>query len=364
MLVFRFSDSFAMSNAKHLLKRLVLFPLIILTSQLLHIAKQCILTIIDLFVQKKHPGVVRTPEERFQGLEALGYTFKANYVELPIGGGKTLPRVHYIDEGPSDAKETILCLHGEPSWSFLYRHMIPVFTKEGYRVIAPDFIGFGKSDKFTYPDAYNHDLHRMTLRLLLDNLGVSNVTLVCQDWGGITGLSVVKDSPHFFSRLVVMNTGLPAGTKLSLSTIARITPFLLWRSLAQLFGTALPVYHVFKKAVRNAQPAVLEGYSAPFPSSEYKAGAAKWPLLVPLTSNTPVAVDMQETRDFLRQKWKSPFLIMFSDRDPITRGQDKTFLKLQPHATCKTVHGAGHFLQEDKGEEIASHIVSFINGKL
>lgn len=242
--------------------------------------------------------------------------------------------------------------------------MIPVFTKEGYRVIAPDFIGFGKSDKFTYQEAYSHDLHKMTLRLFLDNLGVSNVTLVCQDWGGLTGLPVVKDSPHFFSRLVIMNTGLPVGSQLSLSKLKKAIPFVLWRSIVQLFGTALPVYYVFKKALRNAQPSVLDAYDAPFPSAEYKAGAAKWPLLVPLTSNTPVAVDMQETRVFLSQKWKSPVLIMFSDGDPITRGEDKTFLRLQPHATCKTIHGAGHFLQEDKGEEIASHIVSFINGKL
>ncbi|KAF2345764.1 Serine aminopeptidase S33, partial [Trinorchestia longiramus] len=116
------------------------------------------------------PTVVRTPEERFDNAAKLGYPYQGKYVELPIGGGKTLPRMHYIDEGPRDAPETVLCLHGEPSWSFLYRHVIKVLTKAGFRVIAPDFIGFGKSDKFTHPEAYTHDLHTMSLRLLLDHL--------------------------------------------------------------------------------------------------------------------------------------------------------------------------------------------------
>lgn len=270
----------------------------------------------------------------------------------------------YISVGPHDAKETILCLHGEPSWSFLYRHMIPGLVKAGYRVIAPDFIGFGKSDKFIFPESYCHDLHTQTLRLLLDHLGVSGVTLVCQDWGGLTGLSVVKDSPHFFSRLVIMNTGLPAGSEFSISNISRVTPFLLWRSLVELLGTYLPVHYIFKTALLNPHPAVLDGYSAPFPTPLYKAGAARWPLLVPITSHTPVATDMQETRNFLAKKWKNPVLVMFSDRDPITKGQEKTFQRLLPHAITKTIIGAGHFLQEDKGEELSSHIISFISDKL
>lgn len=326
--------------------------------------KQVFRSITSLIVKGKSCSVVRTPEERFQGLDAIGYTFKPNYIELPVGGGKTLPRVHYVDEGPRDAKETILCLHGEPSWSFLYRTMIHGLVKAGYRVIAPDFIGFGKSDKFIYPESYSHDLHTQTIRLLLDHLGVNDVTLVCQDWGGLTGLSVVKDSPHFFSRLVIMNTGLPAGSEFSISNISRVTPFLLWRSFAELLATSLPIHYLFKIALLNPHPSVLDGYSAPFPSSLYKAGAARWPLLVPITSHTPVATDMQETRNFLAKDWKNPVLIMFSDRDPITKGQEKTFQRLLPHAITKTVVGAGHFLQEDKGEELSSHIISFISDKL
>lgn len=351
-----------MGMTKRHFKRLVILPCIIIILQGLIIIKQVLTIVSNFIVRRNVPAVVRTPEERFCGLEAVGYAFKSHYVALPIGGGKTLPRVHYVDEGPRDG-EIILCLHGEPSWSFLYRHMIQRLVKSGFRVIAPDFIGFGKSDKFTFPEAYSHELHTQTLRLLLDYLGVNDVTLVCQDWGGLTGLSVVKDSPHLFSRLVIMNTGLPAGSELAISTITQITPFMAWRSFAELLGTSIPVYHIFKKALMNPYPAILDGYSAPFPSSLYKAGAARWPLLVPLNSHTPVAADMQATRNFLATEWKNPALLMFSTRDPITKGQEKTFQRLIPHAITKTIEGAGHFLQEDQGEEISSHIIGFINKK-
>lgn len=350
-------------TVKRYFKHWILFPGLILAFEGLFVVKSACGTIFSLIFQKKSPYIIRTPEDRFKGLESVGYTFKPNYVELPVGAGKRLPRIHYVDEGPRDAKEVILCLHGEPSWCFLYRYMIPVFVKASYRVIAPDFIGFGKSDKFTSPESYTHELHTMSLRLLLDYLNIRGLTLVCQDWGGLTGLSVVKDAPQYFSRLVMMNTGLPAGSEFSINTIDRVTPFLMWRSFAQLLGASLPVYHIFKSSLLKPHPAVLDGYNAPFPSPLYKGGAAKWPLLVPITSHSPVAADMQATRDFLSSKWKNPALIMFSDRDPITKGQEKTFKKLLPQALSKTVVGAGHFLQDDKGEEIASHIVSFINKK-
>ena len=264
--------------------------------------------------------------------------------------------------GPRDASETILCLHGEPTWSFLYRHMVPGLVKEGYRVVVPDFIGFGKSDKFTSPESYSHDLHCMTLRLLLDHLRLRDITLVCQDWGGLTGLPVVRDCPHLFSRLVIMNTGLPVGNKPA--SLSQVTPFLIWRGFAQLLGTSLPIGWIFNKALTNPHPDVVKGYEAPFPSALHKAGAARWPLLVPLTSNSLVASDMHSTRDFLAQGWQRPALVMFSDGDPITRGLEKVFLKLMPHACVKTVCGAKHFLQEDKGEELTAHIISFIGDKL
>ncbi|XP_018014525.1 haloalkane dehalogenase, partial [Hyalella azteca] len=231
---------------KNIWIRLVLLPLLIFLAYAAHLIKVFFFCVLELFWKSPLASVVRTPDSRFDNAAKLGYTFKPNYVELPIGGGKTLPRVHYVDEGPRDAKETILCLHGEPSWSFLYRHVINTLTKAGFRVIAPDFIGFGKSDKFTHPEAYSHELHTMTLRLLLDHLQVKNLTLVCQDWGGLTGLSVVKDCPDRFSRLVIMNTGLPVGGDFSINTLSKLTPFLMWRAFAQLFGTHLPVKRIFR----------------------------------------------------------------------------------------------------------------------
>lgn len=353
-----------MKTMKRYFKRLILFPAIIFALQGLVLLKRACGFIYSLFFQRTTPVVVRTPGERFQDLASVGYPFMPNYVDLPIGGGKTLPRVHYLDEGPRDAKEVILCLHGEPSWSFLYRHMVPVFVEAGYRVIALDFIGFGKSDKYVDMENYTHNMHTMTLRLFLDYISIKGITLVCQDWGGLVGLSVVKDNPNIFSRLVIMNTGLPAGIGLSINNIYRATPFLLWRSFAELLGTSLPVYSLLKLGLLNPDPAVLGAYDAPFPSSVFKSGAAKWPLLVPLTSQDAVAADMQVTRDYLSSEWEKPVLIMFSDKDPITRGQEQTFKRLLPHAVCKTIVGAGHFLQEDKGEELAFHIVSFVNEKL
>ncbi|KAK3870837.1 hypothetical protein Pcinc_023974 [Petrolisthes cinctipes] len=352
----------AMASTKTLVKRWLVYPLVLLVLLFLCMVKEVLVELASFVLPRRTNAVVRTPDHRFGDVGRLGYAFEPNYVDLPIGGGVCLPRVHYIDEGPRDAKETILCLHGEPSWSFLYRKMVPGLLKAGYRVIAPDFIGFGKSDKYTDMEQYTHEMHKMTLRLLLNHLKVGDVTLVCQDWGGLVGLSVVREMPHIFSRLVIMNTGLPDGTiDLGLSFL----PFLMWRSFARLFGTLLPVYDIFGKAFLNPDQAVLEAYAAPFPSREYKAGAAQWPLLVPIHPYNPVSCDMQATREFLAANWKErPALIMFSDRDPITRGQEKMFLKLLPHASTKTVVGAQHFLQEDKGEELTTHIISFIEGKL
>jgi len=356
-----------MRALKYYVKRLIVFPSIIITVQSLTVVKRVFGALANTFVDIRKPLVVRTPEERFANLDSLGYTYKPNYVELAIGGNKKLPRVHYIDEGPKNATETILCLHGEPTWSFLYRHMIPPLVDAGYRVIAPDFIGFGKSDKLTFQESYSHDLHTLTLRLLIDHLKLQNTTLVCQDWGGLTGLSVVKDSSDAFSRLVIMNTGLPCGTKRLYSplVIAGFTPFLLWRSLVELFGTQLPIRQVFLRSLKHPTQGVVDGYEAPFPSALYKAGAAQWPLLVPVTANTPVAADMKATRQYLATNWsEKSTLIMFSDQDPITKPSKAMFEELLPHSAKKTVVGGGHFLQEDKGEEVAKNIIAFIDNKL
>jgi len=308
------------------------------------------------------PLMVRTPEERFNNLEKLGYNFKENYLSIDAGCGVTLPRVHYIDEGPRDG-HVVLCLHGEPSWSFLYRKMVPVLVAAGYRVIVPDFIGFGKSDKYTNPENYTHELHTMMIRKLLDHLDVSKIILVCQDWGGLTGLSVVKDVPDKFSHLVIMNTGLPSGETLSmgdLPKIQKLLPFVLWRSCVTLFGIHLPVGKLMGSFfLKVKDPAISAAYNAPYPSSLYKGGCARWPLLVPLFKDEPVASHMRAAQDCLKQ-WKKPALVMFSDRDPVTRGQDKAFLGWLPHAKTETVKGAGHFLQETHGELLANNLIKFV----
>lgn len=344
--------------------RLVLLPLAIIIFNIIYLIKAVLLSLVSLIYQSDIPVVVRTPESRFQGLDALGYTFKPNYVELPVGGGITLPRMHYVDEGPRDAKETVLCLHGEPSWSFLYRRLVPGLVGAGYRVIVPDFIGFGKSDKFTHPEAYSHAQHTMSLRLLLDHLKVSQLTLVCQDWGGLTGLSVVKDCPQLFSRLVIMNTGLPSGEDFKLTKLDKMTPFLTWQAFARMTGAAIPIKFIFRLAMKTVSDQVLAAYEAPFPSSLYKAGAARWPLLVPLSHNSLVSSDMRAAKDFLKTQWSGPALIMFSDNDPITGTQVHSFRKMLPDAKQITIHGGRHFLQEEKGEELAVNIVKFISGKL
>ena len=197
----------------HPILRRVIHVLVVLLLILLNVIKSILSPFFKAIFAPQTALTLRTPDSRFSGLDKYGYTFSPNYVDLPLGGGITLPRMHYVDEGPKNAKETILCLHGEPSWSFLYRKMVPILVKAGYRVVIPDFIGFGKSDKYTSPLNYTHEMHTSSLRKLMDHLELTNVTLVCQDWGGLTGLSVVKDMPDKFCSLVIMNTGLPTGDK-------------------------------------------------------------------------------------------------------------------------------------------------------
>lgn len=236
--------------------------------------------------------------------------------------------------------------------------MVPILTNAGYRVVVPDFIGFGKSDKYTSMENYTHEMHTSCLRMLIDHLKLKDITLVCQDWGGLTGLSVVKDMPDSFSALVLMNTGLPDGSQPG--GFAKVLPFVLWRSFVAFCGHALPIGFIFGK-VSKFPSATCLGYTAPFPGLLYKAGAAKWPLLVPLFKDDAVSTHMNDAKNCLRV-WRKPALIMFGDSDPITRGLDQVFMKLIGNsAKILTVHGAGHFLQETHGPELASNIISFLN---
>ncbi len=288
---------------------------------------------------------LRTPDERFANLPDFPY--EPHYVEL--SGGL---RMHYIDEGQGDP---ILCLHGEPSWSYLYRKMIPTLSKHG-RVIAADLIGFGRSDKPVGKDAYTYALHHDALAELIEKLDLRRITLVCQDWGGLLGLPIATEMPDRFARLVIMNTGLPVSGK-------PLGPgFMAWRNFATK-SQDMDIGRVIDGAtVNKLTPEVVAAYNAPFPDLSYKGGALQFPLLVPISEDAEALPHMRTTAEALKV-WTKPALIMFSDKDPVTSGGDKYFRALIPSAKDEpaiTIEGAGHFLQEDKGEEIAQHIAAFI----
>ena len=297
--------------------------------------------------------VVRTPDERFADLP--GYAFAPHYVEVPDGQGGLL-RMHYVDEGPRDAA-VVLMLHGEPSWSYLYRKMIPIITAAGLRAVAPDLIGFGRSDKPTSQDDYSYQTHVDWTAAFLEHLDLRGITLVCQDWGGLIGLRLAAEHPDRFARIVAANTFLPTGDN------PPGEAFLRWQEFSQK-APSLPIGNIVRGGCRtDVPPDVVAAYDAPFPDDTYKAGARKFPALVPTRPDDPASAANRKAWEVLRN-WQKPFLCAFSDEDPITRGGDRAFqgivpgTKGQPHTTIK---GAGHFLQEDKGEELAAAVVSFIN---
>ena len=289
--------------------------------------------------------IYRTPDDRFADLP--GFPFDPHYVE--INGF----RIHYVDEG---AGETVLCLHGEPTWSFLYRKMIPLLAAH-HRVVAPDFVGFGRSDKLTEMDEYSFGLHTDTLHGFLEAIDLQDVTLVVHDWGGLVGLAVAAETPERFARLVVMNTFLPTGTE------PASPAFMQWREFVETHpdmdagravagGTAHP---------EQISPEVIAAYNAPFPTAASKAGAAVWPLMVPIAPEDPVAAVMRQTRRRLAA-WSKPAFVLFAPEDPVLGRAHRFFRRLLPAAEQPEVfiHDASHFLQEDQGEEVAEHILAFI----
>lgn len=291
--------------------------------------------------------VLKTPEESFQGLE--GYPFFPHYIEVAPG-----LRMHYLDEGKGS--RTLLLMHGEPSWSYLYRKMIPIFVRSGYRILAPDLIGFGKSDKPANPADYSYERHLAWLQSFLDKLELNSLDLVCQDWGGLLGLRLVAANESKFSTVTAANTFLPTGD------IPPNEDFLKWQKFSQI-TKKLPVGRIIQNGcVGKLSPEVLAGYEAPFPDESLKMGARIFPSLVPTSPDDPASGANRNAWKIL-ENWKKPFLTAFSDSDPITKGGDIIFrrkipgAKGQPHTTIKD---AGHFLQEDKGEEFAEVICSFL----
>ncbi|MEQ8515560.1 MAG: haloalkane dehalogenase [Chromatocurvus sp.] len=295
---------------------------------------------------------LRTPDSRFDHL--VGFDYEPHYLQVSDFEGGEL-RMHYLDEGPRDGA-IVLLMHGEPSWCYLYRRMIPIITAAGLRVIAPDLIGFGRSDKPADRSDYTYARHVGWMQSFLDQLDVQDINLVCQDWGGLLGLRLVAENPDRFSSVVAANTFLPTGdTDLG-------PAFEKWRQFSQ----ETPQFHVAGVikggTVTPLTEEVLDAYNAPFPDESYKEGARQFPMLVPASPDDPAAEANRKAWAVLSQ-WQKPFLTAFSDSDPVTRGVDTYFQKFIPGARGLdhvTIRNGGHFLQEDQGEELAEVVVRFL----
>jgi haloalkane dehalogenase len=296
---------------------------------------------------------LRTPDDRFADLPEFPY--EPRYVEVDDGDGGAL-RVAYVEEGPADA-DPVLLLHGEPSWSFLYRRMIPVLAQGGLRVVAPDLVGFGRSDKPVRQQDHSYARHVEWLRAaLFDRLGLRGVTLVGQDWGGLLGLRLVGEHPDRFARVVAANTGLPTGEH------PMSEAFLAWQRFAATAERFDVGRIVQNGTVTDLPPDVVAAYDAPFPDDRYKAGARAFPSLVPTRPDDPASAANRAAWEALAGFGK-PFLTAFSDGDPITGGGDRVFRKLVPGARGQrhvTLTGGGHFLQEDVGPELAHVVLEFV----
>jgi haloalkane dehalogenase len=333
--------------------------------------------------------LLRTPDERFTDLP--GFPFSPHYTDVPDGEGGTL-RVHHVDEGPAGAP-VVLCIHGQPTWSYLYRHMIPVLVGAGLRVIAPDLVGFGRSDKPAAREDYGYQRQVDWLAAWLERNDVRGATLVGQDWGGLVGLRLVAEHPERFERVVVANTGLPLPTEVSQERIDAVkafrrdapTPTLV--DMAQALGNPdrerpeltfahwqkwtwetedPPIGLLIARSVdgRELTPAEIAAYDAPFPDASYKMGPRAMPSQVPTLPDDPsLAANRRAWEVF--SKWEKPFLCAFSDNDPVTGGADATFRERvpgtrgQPHVT---IAGGGHFLQEGRGPELARVVADFVKG--
>ena len=330
---------------------------------------------------------LRTPEERFQ--EIQDFPFAPHYVEVDDGDGGTL-RLHYLDESPADQAptETILCMHGQPSWSYLYRHMLPILVDAGYRVIAPDLAGFGRSDKPAARSDYTYANHVHWITGFIKQLDLPPLTLICQDWGGLIGLRLVAENQDRFARVVAANTGLPDAQGIpeerapKLRQLLADTPALPVLEMATRLAGPTEDRPVFMYWVRHCDacpefdPSAVIGlsvknftdndrvaYSAPFPSEAYLQGARQFPSLVPIIPDDP-AIPANRAAWAALAKFDKPFLTAFSDSDPVTAGAEVRFQKEVPGAQQQahvTIKGAGHFLQHDAGPELAAAVIKFIN---
>ena len=298
---------------------------------------------------------LRTPDERFADLP--GFPFDPHYHDVDDTDGGTL-RVHYLDEGPSDAAP-ILLMHGEPSWCYLYRKMIPILVEAGHRVIAPDLVGFGRSDKPAEQSDYTYARHVAWMEaLLIDHLDLTGATFFGQDWGGLVGLRVVTAHPDRFDRIIVGNTGLPTGD-------GRISEaFLRWQKFSQESPAFDIGFLINAATVTELSEAEIAAYDAPFPDDTYKAGARIFPSLVPTSPDDPAAADNRAAWEVL-QAWGKPLITCFSDSDPVTAGGERVFRERVPGATGQphtTITNAAHFFQEDAADQLAQLVIDAIDG--
>ena len=330
--------------------------------------------------------VLRTPDERFQNLP--GFPFAPHYTDVPDGAGGSL-RIHHVDEGPRDGA-VVLCMHGQPTWSYLYRHMIPVLNQAGLRVLAPDLVGFGRSDKPAAREDYSYQRQVDWMTAWLQANDVRGATFVGQDWGGLIGLRMVAENPERFARVVVANTGLPAPQDTPQERLDEVrefrrnapTPtlaemgaklgnpdpkhpeltFAYWQKFT--WETADPPIGMLIAGMvdgRTLTPGEIAAYDAPFPDPSYKMGPRAMPSQVPTLSDDP-SVPANLVAWSVFEKWDKPFLCAFSDNDPVTRGGDAAFRQRVPGAkgrTHPTIQGGSHFLQEGRGEELARIVAEF-----
>ncbi len=289
--------------------------------------------------------IIRTPEDRFENLE--DYDFQSNYMDVEEG-----LRLHYLNEGKGN-EPTVLLLHGEPSWSYLYRKMIPGLS-DRFRVIAPDLIGFGKSDKLVRKQDYSYQKHIDWISTFIEKLNLQNIILFCQDWGGLIGLRLITEMENRFNMVIASNTTLPTGQ------LPMPESFMQWRAYSQ----HSPEFNIGKVidmgTVQPLSEKVYQAYNAPFPTEDHKAGARIFPTLVPIDQNDPESIKNMKAWDKLKS-WKKPFLTVFGDEDLIMLGAEKTLQKIVPGAKGQDhrILHAGHFIQEEKGEQLAELIKEF-----
>lgn len=323
----------------------------------------------------------RTPDERFGNLE--DYPFEPNYLTTDDTEGGQL-RIHYLDEGPVDG-DVVLLMHGQPAWSYLYRHMIPSLVKAGFRVVAPDLVGFGRSDKPTRVEDYTYARHVAWMSDWLLQLDLKDITVFFQDWGSLIGLRLVTAFPERFSRVVLANGGLPAGMvpaeyteplKEAYKTLPVVTAeelgerfldtsgipgFLYWRKFCAA-NPDLEIGGIFAGITGSIPDAERQAYNAPFPDQSYMAAARCFPSLVPVFHDEPEVEENKAAWEVLR-KFDKPFMLAFSDNDPVTAGSDKKFLQEVPGCqgvAHRTIENAGHFLQQDQPEQCVQALLDIL----